>query len=427
MQSNINLAIERTRYKTRAFGAIPPEQIVDFNFAERNKYGRINQNRDAIVPLPQYLKVPAVFTSTQSAFLMMNFVADAYNDLKERLVRACRIGVISSEHPYLPAAEIVRAYESPLKLYREHMTLVLSNYNNEYLPSIESHTPVINFDQYWRNLLNFSKMMGTEFPMTFTAFQRSKKSSIFTSGLAMDIAGLPIDDDRPKADMFIDSSEWKYYSNVAKYHGFSISQNAPWILVADLKSPAMLQYMNANGIDNEFSLFATQYEETLNFELELLKSTIIDGYNNYATGYPYYKHTYVCDDYTTKNRIKHREATNLAIVNSKYNNMVFHVFYAQLRNIEEGHPLPKPDLMRVISRTKYFFKKHGSAETLRYINEQYRTLYRFKSGNTHDQQKRSKMRRDMIRSEATTEELFRKPLSLNSVPKMLPDKQKGSY
>jgi hypothetical protein len=189
----------------------------------------------------------------------------------------------------------------------------------------------------------------------------------------------------------------------------------------------MLEYMNANDIDNEFVLFARQYQEVMDFELQLLKSVMVDGYNNYATGYPYHKETFVCTDYRLKNKIKHRETTSLALIDQKYSNMVFHVFYAQIRNIEEGSPLRKPDLMRVISRTKFFFKKLGSVKTIKYINEQFRTLYKFKPGNTYAQQERSKARKEMIEAEKTAEERFRRPLSLNSVPTTLPDKQKGGY
>ena len=181
-QSITNLAVERARYRLEAWGDVPPEQIVDFNFAERNRYGRVDLDRNAIVPLPQYLKTVSFYAPDQTTSLMMNFVADAFDDMRDRMVKACRLGIIDATHPFLNSLEITRAYNSPIKLYRAYMSFVISKYNNEYLPSVESHTPVLNFDDYWKNILPFSKLMGAQFPLTFTAWHR--RSNGFTPARA---------------------------------------------------------------------------------------------------------------------------------------------------------------------------------------------------------------------------------------------------
>jgi len=126
-----NLAIERAKYKLEAFGESRPEQVVDFNFAERNCYGRIDYNRNAVIPKPEYLKTVTFYTSDQSTSLMVGFVADAFNDMRNRMIKACRLGILSKQHPFLSQIEIIRAYTSPTKMYREYMDFVISKYNNE--------------------------------------------------------------------------------------------------------------------------------------------------------------------------------------------------------------------------------------------------------------------------------------------------------
>jgi len=421
MDSLSELTIERARYQLEAWGPTVPEQIVDFNFAERNRYGRINQDRNAIIPRPEFLQTISFSVPDQTTSVMMNFVATAFNEMRDRMTKACRLGIITGDHPFLHSLEISRAYISPIKLYRGYMNYILSRYNNEYLPSIESHTPVINFDDYWKNIINFCKMIGSQNPITFTGWHRSKHSSIFTSGLAIDIAGLPIDDDKPKFDMFISAAEWGYYSNVAKYHGFSISHNAPWLLVADLQSPAMLQYMHAEGLSNENHLFAAQYQLAIDFELELLKNVLIDGYNTYVAARPYYKKPFICPEYNLVNKIKFRESTSAQAVAARIPNLIFYVFYTQIRNIEEDLPLAPADLARVISKLKYFYNSLGPEEAMRYLNEQYRSLYKFKPGTTYQHAKRTKLRKEIIEAENAAEERA-SPLSV-----LLPDPTKGSY
>ena len=422
-----NLAIERARYKLEAFGASRPEQIVDFNFAERNCYGRIDYNRNAVIPKPEYLKTVLFYTSDQNTSLMMDFVANAFNDMRDRMIKACRLGIISRQHPFLSQVEVNRAYASPTAMYREYMKFVISKYNNEYLPSLEPKTVVLNFNDYWKNMLNFCEFMGPQFPITFTGFQRSKHSSIFCTGLVIDIAGLPIDDDGPKADRFIDTTEWEYYSNVAKYHGFSISLNAPWILVADLQSPAMIEYMNGVSLKNSYEMFAKRFQRATNFELELLKIVMIEGYNNYALGYSYHKKNYVCDDGSLKHKIIERETTNIGTVNASINGIAFHVLYAQVRNIEEGKPLRKPDLIRAIAKMKYFYSNLSPEQSMSYINEQYRSLYRFKIGTTHHYMERSKLLKEIEEKEATTEERVTAMQSPDFLPISIPDPKIGNY
>ena len=410
MDSAKNLAIERAKYNLEAWGPIPPEQVVDFNFAERNRYGRINQNRNAIVPRPEFLKSIDFQYPDQSGILLMNFVADAFSDMKKRLKRACRLGIIGTDHPFIPTIEVYRAHTSAIQMYKEHMQFVMSKYNNEYLPSIQDHTPVLNFDHYWRNLINFCKMMGPQFPITFTAWHRSKYSSIFTSGLALDIAGLPIHDDSPKYDLFISSEEWSYYSNVAKYHGFSISHNAPWVLVADLQSPAMLEYIRSYGFANENQVFAAQYQQTTRFEVELLKSLLVDSYNNFALGYPYHRKMSFCDSFKRFNcltsKIRMRETTRLGTVNVNTKNSTFYVLYAMIRNEEEGSPFKEADLKRVTSKVKYFYRTLGQEETMRYLNEQYRSLYKFKRGTAYDHKQRSQLRRELEEAEVLMDDMI---------------------
>ena len=159
LQSSRALMIERARYKLDAWGPNSPigmpEQIVNFNYAERNRYGKMDQNRNPIIPKREFLQPISSLGSSPTTLLLMNFVAKAFGDLKERMVKACRLGIIKSNHPFLSSIVAQRAYKTPMSEYEDYMNLFMGNYNGEYLPALPDSETVISFDEYWKTLVHY--------------------------------------------------------------------------------------------------------------------------------------------------------------------------------------------------------------------------------------------------------------------------------
>ena len=189
----------------------------------------------------------------------------------------------------------------------------------------------------------------------------------------------------------------------------------------------MLEYMANYDFENEYQLFAVQYQQTIQFELALLKSVMVEGYNTYVSGDSYDRETYICDDYTLKTKIRYREPTTINVVNENTNNLVFHTFYARIRNIEEGNPFKKPDMNRIVSKAKYFYKALSPQQSLSYVKEQFRSLYKFKPGTTYYHTKRSAIKKDLREAEETAEERVETLRSPDSMIVSLPDPIMGSY
>tara|TARA_B100001778_G_scaffold332229_1_gene338087 strand:+ start:2572 stop:3900 length:1329 start_codon:yes stop_codon:yes gene_type:complete len=401
--STRDLIIERVRYSLEAHNNLltrtGPKNIVDYNFADRGKYGKIDYNGNPIIPLATSLKTVTGYGGTASAILLINFVADAFSDLKDRMQGACRTGIIPNDHPFLSGLEAVRGYLPPIKDYDEYMTTILATYNQVFIQTSPNRGKIINFQDYLSYFERFVETMGPQFPVTFTGWYRSKYSSIFSSGLAIDVAGLPIDDDAPKADIFIDSTVWPYYIKAAKYHGFSVSKNAPWLLVADLSSPAMQAYMERYNLLRISAVFDKQYYATLGFETTRLRDLLIQSYNNFVRTRPYYKEVQVCKDFTTKQIIHNRNVTNVNVINKQLSNLTLYKVYTRIRNLEEGTPFKKADMARIIKKLNIFYIKLGPTNGLEYVNEQFRSLYKFKTGSAIDQRRRKAIREQMIEEE----------------------------
>lgn len=90
-------------------------------------------------------------------------------------------------------------------------------------------------------------------------------------------------------------------------------------------------------------------------------------------------------------------------------------------------PLKKSDLARVITKLKYFYKALGPAEAMKYVNEQYRSLYKFKSGTVYDHRKRSELKKELQAAEEAAEDRIEALRSPDAIPTSLPDPTMGGY
>ena len=134
---------------------------------------------------------------------------------------------------------------------------------DEFVDSINEKS-ILTFDDWISSFLFFCEKNGAKFPITFSGFQRTDKSNMFTSGLAVSISDLKADDDTKKQEFFLDYPALDFYINTAKQYGFYISQTTPWVLVADLDSPALLLYLQKYNLSTVNQIFSENYSKCYN-------------------------------------------------------------------------------------------------------------------------------------------------------------------
>jgi len=394
-QPTIRLMFERANYAKFAFpenNGVGPPGIKDFNRWEMTKFGRINDNGNAIVPRAMYIK-PIVdtigITETSSA---LNFVTDAFVAMKKHLRRAFQKGILRPDHPFLSDFAAHRGYESPMYMHDKHTSSLLAAYNYSFLSDKFYRERVRNFGDYVHYFLDFMRVSSDAQPFTFTGFQRSRHSSIYTSGLVVDIAGADLSEDELKDDFFISAPEFSYYFKLAKYYGFMLNKNAPFVLVADINSPAMRPYIQENNMQPN-SVINTVFMQVYPYDVERIESLMIEYYNLYVAGAPYIKEVSFCTSGKPRHKITSRNQTNIELVRKKYRPRYFLNFYIDLRNIEELYPFQKADIRRIKQKAGFFYRTRSPRASLDYVNEQFRSLYAAKEGTLHHWKQQQKMKK----------------------------------
>ena len=388
-KSTTVLTVNRRKYDIQAFpenNSLGPVGVVDFLFAERNLYGRVDQNLNVVVPNQDSLKT-VVSAENPTGVVLMNFVADQFKDFQRTFERALNGGKIRSDDDFLSTPQAYGTYKNPKVAYEEYFSNVMINFENIFL----NRRRALTAESYFQEFMAYIQQITPTFPITYTAWHRSKNSSIFHSGLAIDLSGLAIDVDELK-ETFIESENFPYYLNVCNNFGFSVMKNSPWIIVADLASPSSIIYHETYNLSSINQIFSENFIQTNTLDVDILKRNLFNSYNRFADKYPYEKNIITCGKKSIKSNII-RNNININKFNILYNNKYFIEYYNNIRYFEENTEYSISDRNKFTANAKNLEKTFDISRAIGYINEQYRSVYKNKPGGLNHVLRKSELKK----------------------------------
>jgi hypothetical protein len=379
IKSAHNLLFQRKLYDTQAFpknDGMGPAQIVDFNFAERNHYGKVDRQHNPVYAKQEYIVPVYESNNNESTILLLDFVARQFNDFQQHYERACRMGLIRIDDTLLSIIKIQRGYLDPLILYRNYTDQIMTIYYNQFLS--QRLKQVINFKDFLKFLPEFLKRMTSVSPITLSGFQRSTHSSIFCSGMAIDIGQIAFGDDGATQEQMLNNPSFQFYIKLAKQYGFSVNKRCPSVLICDLEGPGTAPYKGFYSLDTVESVFNTRFNKTLYKDMDEFKTLLIDYYNSFVSTYPISTSPITCSDKTTTEVISREYLPNEGISNNM-NNIILHL-YITIRNIEERLPYTEREIYNCYEMAKDL-NKISEKSMLDYIDAQFRAKYNQKKGS----------------------------------------------
>jgi hypothetical protein len=321
--------------------------LVDFNFAEKKLYGKVDR---LYIPISVANRVLTVKTSPYSAEPAspgkgLNFVIDAFSELNQEFVKAGISNKISDGDKYLSNLRIYKGFQSPHRLYREHtvgykqgISQVISGENIRFL----------NFRNFIGKVMPYIENSTREIAFTFPGFIKSKECPATATGLVLEIADLEYDNDEEKIEKFYSSPNWEFYLNACAKYGFMVDQHIPWRLVADIGSPVMLTYAAKYYVHNTETVLSVAYEKSHTRYFKKFKNLLYEMYAGNRprrlSGTTYIKNnsktvTYTPVEYTPESLFR------------QYNDLYFLKIYCQIRFFEEESSFTDNQKERLIEQT----------------------------------------------------------------------------
>ena len=159
------------------------------------------------------------------------------------MIEAANKGKIYTEETKFLEIEPKKGWLSLENIYQDHITALYEGFSGTYLQQKENNKKLITFKDFMKLFWRYLERMQPDVPFTRTGFVMSRFCPLATTGLVIELADADHGDDEIKFDDYIEDPNFVFYARAAKKFGFRIDKNAPWRLIADLKSDEMQKYM----------------------------------------------------------------------------------------------------------------------------------------------------------------------------------------
>tara|TARA_R110000824_G_scaffold62563_5_gene165569 strand:+ start:4506 stop:5810 length:1305 start_codon:yes stop_codon:yes gene_type:complete len=376
MKSSKDLWISRADYRTNAYPenvGLGGVMVKDLLFVERAYYGLIDTKDNSITAKQDFLKPLGSSRFPGGTPVAMDFVTDAFLDVKRAVEYACQAKLLSKQNQYISLMKPVKAYTPPQSDYETYLKKLFTRLNTEIVAKKYNTDRITNFDEYVKVILNYFDNSSQYYALTLTKWCRSQLSSVFNSGLAISIAELAIDKDEDKVKMFIDDPYYEYYTNLIASRGFSIMHNAPWILIADLLSPGMTPYLNKYKFRNLEDMFTKRYNNTIYYERDILRNIFYRYYRFFVIQNPRIKNIRICGGKTVQSYVE-REKLTLTQFAAKYDDDFWLDTQILIKNIEDKVGFSPRKIFNMQERAKNLTKSFDIDAATSYINKEYGNL-----------------------------------------------------
>ena len=388
IKSSSKLLFERAKYKNY-MNNNQEAAIKDLSLGEFNQFGRIDPSMNTVYCNGASLKTLDGVDNGES-HLAIDFVADAFNAIRRNVKDGILKGAIPKNVKYISDMKPYISYQNPLAIYDAYITRMFDSYNNIFL---QEHR-INNFHEYYNLFLEFAERMGYNYPMTFSGFQRSKHSNIFTTGLAISIADFSIDNDEDKEKFFIDSPVFAYLKSVCLNNGMVLMENAPYVMVADILSPSLLLYTKEYYLSSKNSIFLKHFNYCIDRDIELLFNNILINYRKYYNRNKFYNNINLCKEGNIVIEKVYIQTVNNNIIKNKYTESYIYDMFIKLKNIEEYHFFDDREVRKIIKKAQMLQKTLDNSEAVSYIRKEFRRVYKFRHGGLNYLNQRATKRRN---------------------------------
>jgi hypothetical protein len=233
--SSKNLFHARRDYK---YLAIPDTgiEMVDFWYDDA-LYGKIDSQGNAIYPITSGARTVKPLRANVEMIDTLFFVEDAYYELKS-IYTAYVMEELMKPLPAYDTFTVKHGIKSVDDLYDKHLRQVMSFFIDDYLPQFDSC--IRTFEDLAGYFIRFMKEHGLSAPVTKTGFIMLPTTPNSISGLILDLEYGPQSRDSAKESFFSeDLCHYESFLSLAAKHGFLLDKNAPWRLVANVRSEAI--------------------------------------------------------------------------------------------------------------------------------------------------------------------------------------------
>ena len=363
---------QRGLYEDTSYPELLPEPIdtySDFNVL----YGRVNTEGSSIILAEDNLQ-QIVSPSGETRFVL-DFVADAWNDLVAYHTKAVRLRAIKTQKSVFQRMEPKKTWESIHPLYKDHIQNMYGVFVGQFLSS-PMNAEIVDFESFLRYYLDYCGKLAKKMPVTKTSFITSKYATPLTSGLIIELVDGKHDDDYAKYIGFIRDINFDFFTTACRKFGFLVDKNAPWRIIADVNSSYMREKMNSRGAEVRTTedVFNFYYLKSIHYEIENLRSFFLQSYQLFLVQDPEVsklKTTFKGKHTMTKICDFERKPMSREEFDEKYPAEYWIRTLCYLRATETDAPQDQREFDKTVRKAKEILQWRGLGTAVKFIDKTY--------------------------------------------------------
>jgi hypothetical protein len=241
---------ERTSYKKDAYPISAQSPAPIDVWYDKGLYGKVTPDYNAVVTADNWeignIVVPVLkkLPGDGEQIFAMNFVADAFIELQEHMYNAANRGQLSAKDSVLLPFTAKRGWTSFENRYRRYFENLYTGFASTYLNQDQKYEKVRDINGFMSAFSGFLEQTLPDFPISSTGYVLSGRYPLVATGLVIEISDSDHGDDQEKYEEYISDKNFLFYIGAARKFGFTVDKNAPWRLIADIKSKNMQSYMS---------------------------------------------------------------------------------------------------------------------------------------------------------------------------------------
>ena len=315
---------QRTLYKENMYPSPDAGIPVPLDtWYERGYFGRVDRLQNTIIPDTTNL---VQVTEAEGPIFTFDFVADCFTRWVNHMGDAYLMGAVSKQgRKAILAPRAVGGYSDPTQQFFQFHEGLAKAFITSFRPPREK--PIENFN-----------------------------------GLSLSLYDGDAGDDTTKFGEFIQDPNFAFYTNSIKKYGFLVNKNKPWIITADLFTPALqdrLEYYideTTHKPVRPSNFFNVYYRKTYLTDFTDLIRVLLSAYHYLQSGAPLCQKETICPNGTFNYKSYPRELYDRDQLASQISPQLLIDTYLALRQAESSNTLTRIGVDRLRRRAYQIYK-----------------------------------------------------------------------
>lgn len=361
---------ERESYEEYMDNKQEQDQSVAFiDLRKKALYGKVNLENRLIVPRQSSL------ISLDGKVNTFDFVADAFRQLRDNLNARTEGGTFRESGAYF-GLELTPRQNTWADGYRIYLNTISQGFIDARLNTRQKKAEIKTIRQFVPLFLDFVAGLGPTIPVTFLSYWASRRTSVFDTGLAIDLNNEQYGDDEVSIEKYHEDRNYKIFTREAQNHGFILDRHAPQRLVVNFTSQKMQELLKLAGhinlkgfFDNAFY---TPYEEEFNEMVQFISDFYASEFSQ-ESSYAEICHKNGKTSYSLKTRPTFNFATIQGAVSDLGIDYWLRVF-TFIKAREANADMSQQEFDNIVKKAVNMEKSLDRLSALRYINDEFNPL-----------------------------------------------------